>query len=575
MCECILTHCTKIVRAAVEEACKTDVGGIYEEILVAFPTEKGRGHLYTNAAMKMAKPMKMSPMDAGELICSFLEKDDIFARVQLLKPGFINMDLRPQFIHRQMIQLLKQKDKFGHQNIGCGERVNVEYVSANPTGPLHVANARGAILGDVLASVLSALGYDVCREYYINDGGGQVEVLSKSLFQAYKKALGLDYKMEKNMYTYQYLFDLGQELAKQDLDKWIHNPQEDSLHAVGEFGVERILSRIKEDLGKLGVCHDVFSSEKAICSQGGIEEAVSLLQEKGYVYEGYLPPPKGKGANPENYRPRKQLLFRASEFGDSQDRPMQKENGDWTYFAVDVAYHLDKIKRGFLNQIVLLGADHGSYLRRMEGAVSAVSDRKATLRCFVYQLVNLIKEGDKVSMSKRSGNFVPLQELLNEVEGGTIRFTMLTRHHNVQLDFDCEKVVKETRENPYYYLQYAYVRAFSVLNKGNGIDVTENATEQDLATLDNHAYLSLMVKILAWPSCIRQAAISLDPHKIASYMLELAALFHEVWSLGNRDSSLRFIQQTQDPGKMALVQATAFTFESGMGILGIEPLQEL
>lgn len=571
MCECIITYFEKIVHSAAQQVCSVGV----DDVVVDFPTERGRGHIYTNAAMKLAKHMKKNPMEVGEAISRLLEKDPAIAAVEVVPPGFINLVLDSDFVYTSLIRILSRKDKFGHSSLGDNEKINIEYVSANPTGPLHVANARGAVLGDVLANSFSALGYDVCREYYVNDKGGQVKVLSESLFEAYKKALGKSYKVEKGMYNYPYLFALGEEIAAKDGDKWLNSREDAALQAMEEFGVSCILNRIKEDLAALGVHHDVFSSEKDVSSSERIKKVVAFLRGQGFVYEGYIPLPKAKGKDikTKGRGPRKQLLFRSSEFGDSQDRSMQKENGDWTYFAADVSYHMDKIERGFLNQIVLLGADHGSYLKRMEGAVKAMSGDKANLRCLVYQLVNLVKGGDRVSMSKRGGNFVPLRELLEQIEAAAIRLVMLTRHHNMNLDFDCEKAIQETKDNPYYYLQYAYVRTLSILEKDRfGPD---KVTKNQLKSLKDERYMCLMVKLLGWPTCIRQTVQALDPHKICSYLLEVSAIFHGIWSLGNQNSSFRFIQGEKDLGKLTLVQAVAHVLKSGMDILGIKPLRRL
>ena len=494
-------------------------------------------------------------------------------------PGFLNIRLKPQVWQNLVGTVLTMGQDFGKSDLGVGKRVNVEYVSANPTGPLHVGHTRGAVFGDALASLLQYAGWDVTREYYINDGGAQVNVLARSAFNRYLEAHDLTVDWPEGTYPGDYLVEVGEALKAKYGDRWLDAPEEEWLDEVREFSANAMMDMIREDLAQLGVKMDMFYSEKSLYGTGRIEAAIEALREKGLIYKGTLEPPKGK--LPEDWEPREQTLFRSTAHGDDVDRPIMKSDGAWTYFAPDIAYHYDKVSRGFDALIDVFGADHGGYVKRMKAAVSALSDGKVPLDIKLCQLVKLFKNGEPFKMSKRAGNFVTLRDVVEQVGPGVTRFHMLTRKNDAPLDFDFDKVLEQSKDNPVFYVQYAHARVHSVLRRARdaGVDVSEVAlAKADLSKLSHDAELKVAHQIGEWPRLVEIAARTNEPHRIAFYLYELASDFHSLWNRGNDEPALRFVQEGDTDttsAKIALARAVAVVISAGLGILGVEPVEEM
>tara|TARA_R110000824_G_scaffold12166_7_gene53353 strand:- start:89 stop:1849 length:1761 start_codon:yes stop_codon:yes gene_type:complete len=548
------------------------------------PRDTSHGDITTNAAMVLAKPAGMKPRDIADLLAAKLDALPEVTETAVAGPGFINMRLADDFWHARLAEILTTGTAFGDSDFGkAAGKVNVEYVSANPTGPLHVAHARGAVVGDVLARLLKKAGYDVTTEYYINDAGAQVETLARSAYLRYREALGetVD-EIPEGMYPGEYLIPVGQALAEADGDKWLNVDEDTWLPHVREFTVARMMAQVKEDLAALGIQQDVYTSEKELVAAGAVDAVYKTLADRGLIYTGVLEPPKGK-PTPDDWEPRPQSLFRATEFGDDIDRPLKKSDGSWTYFSNDIANHLDKFKRGFTQMIDIFGADHGGYVKRMKAAVTAVSEGKADLDIKLCQMVHLMKNGEPMRMSKRAGNFVTLRDLIDEVGRDVVRFLMLTRKSDTQMEFDLAKAVEQSRDNPVFYVQYAHARCRSVLRSAPdelaGLDTSAEALAQaDLSLLADPAELDLVKIMAAWPRIVEQAAEAHEPHRVAFYLNDVASAFHGLWNMGKDDTSLRFIQ-TDTPeisrARMALVQATATIIASGLDVLGVTPVEEL
>ncbi|MFN3938871.1 MAG: arginine--tRNA ligase, partial [Gemmobacter sp.] len=471
--------------------------------------------------------------------------------------------------------VLKAGADYGRSSLGAGRRVNVEFVSANPTGPMHVAHARGAVVGDALSNLLAFAGWEVTREYYINDGGAQVEVLARSAFERYRQAHGLDPDIREGLYPGDYLIAVGEALKARHGALLLDRPEADWLVEVRDFATGMMMDMIREDLAALGVRMDVYSSERALYGTGRIEQALDRLRAAGLIYEGVLEPPKGK--TPEDWEPREQTLFRSTAHGDDVDRPVKKSDGAWTYFAPDIAYHWDKIDRGFDELIDIFGADHAGYVKRMKAAVAALSDGRVPLDIRLVQLVRLFKGGQPFKMSKRAGTFVTLRDLIDEVGADVVRFVMLTRKNDAPLDFDFDKVLEQSKDNPVWYVQYASARVHSVLRRAAeaGIDLS---APPDLARLDHPAEIALIRKLAEWPRLVEIAARGHEPHRIAFYLYELASELHALWNRGNEEPALRFVQEgdaATSRAKIALVQATGVVISAGLGILGVAPVEEM
>ena len=548
------------------------------------PRDTSHGDITTNAAMVLAKPAGMKPRDIADLLAARLDSLPDVTKTEVAGPGFINMRLADTFWQARLAEILTTGTAYGDSDFGkAAGKVNVEYVSANPTGPLHVAHARGAVVGDVLARLLKKAGYDVTTEYYINDAGAQVETLARSAYLRYREALGetVD-EIPEGMYPGEYLIPVGQALAEADGDKWLTADEDAWLPHVREFTVARMMTQVKEDLAALGIRQDVYTSEKELVAAGAVEAVYKTLADRGLIYTGVLEPPKGKPA-PDDWEPRPQSLFRATQFGDDIDRPLKKSDGSWTYFSNDIANHLDKFKRGFTQMIDIFGADHGGYVKRMKAAVTAVSEGKADLDIKLCQMVHLMKNGEPMRMSKRAGNFVTLRDLIDEVGRDVVRFLMLTRKSDTQMEFDLAKAVEQSRDNPVFYVQYAHARCRSVLRSAPdelaGLDTSAEALAQaDLSLLADPAEMDLIKVMAAWPRIVEQAAEAHEPHRVAFYLNDVASAFHGLWNMGKDDTSLRFIQADAPEvsrARMALVQATATVIASGLDVLGVAPVEEL
>jgi arginyl-tRNA synthetase len=535
------------------------------------------GDMASNAAMVAAKPVGKSPHEIATSLAEALSRRAGIAKAEPAGPGFVNLTLDAALLRRQLPVILAAGAGYGTSRVQRG-RINVEYVSANPTGPLHVGHCRGAVVGDALANLLAKAGYSVTKEYYINDAGAQVIALARSVYVRYLEALGRSPEAYiatvpgGMQYGGTYLLPIGAALAKTHGDRFVDAPEAVWLDLFRTFASEKMLELIREDLAVLGVRHDVFVSERAIVAAGGVEAAIDDLEEKGLIYRGVLEPPKGK--MPEDWEPREQMLFRSTAFGDDVDRPVQKSDGSWTYFANDIANHADKMARGFEDMIDVWGADHGGYVKRMEAVVKALSGNGlARLDVVLCQIVRVMKDGEPVRMSKRAGTFVELRDLLDEVGPDAVRFLMLMRKSDAQMDFDLNAAVSQTRENPVFYVQYAHARCRSVLRAAPA--VTEIAP---LDTLTAPEELALIRRLIAWPRLVEQAAQAREPHRVAFFLYELAGDFHALWNAGRDNATLRFLQEdkpAETAARVALVAATAAVLRSGLGVLGVTPVEEM
>jgi arginyl-tRNA synthetase len=551
----------------------------FDAVTVEPPRDAAHGDMATNAAMVLAKPSSCKPRDIAQRLATLLSADPRLASVEVAGPGFLNLRLASTLWADVLRAILADPAGYGRATVGAGIKVNVEYVSANPTGPLHVGHTRGAVFGDALASMLDFAGYDVTREYYINDGGAQVDVLARSVYLRYLEAHGQEVAFEDGTYPGDYLIAVGQALKEKVGDSYLGKGEQFWLEDVREFSTLAMMELIREDLLALGVKMDVFYSEKSLYGTGLIEAAIEDLKSKGLIYQGVLEPPKGK--KPEDWEPREQTLFRSTDHGDDVDRPVQKSDGSWTYFAPDIAYHYDKVQRGFDQLIDVFGADHGGYVKRMKAAVSALSNDKTSLDIKLTQLVKLFKNGEPFKMSKRAGTFVTLRDLVDQVGADATRFVMLTRKNDAPLDFDFDKVMEQTKENPVFYVQYAHARICSVMRKAQlaGVAVEDAVLQAaDLAGLTDAAELTLAAKLAEFPRLIEIAARSNEPHRIAFYLYDLASEFHALWNKGNEQPELRFLQEgnlATSQAKIALIRATAVVISNGLGILGVQPAQEM
>ncbi len=489
--------------------------------IVEPPSNRAHGDIYTNVAMVLAKHEKKNPIEIAEVLAKEFELFDEVAKVEIAGPGFINIHLKIKVWHGILKQINELKTEFGTLDIGNNQAINVEFVSANPTGPLHIGHARGAVFGDVLANLLKKVGYKVTKEYYINDAGAQIDTLIKSVYLRYKEALGEKISIEKGLYPGEYLKPIGEGLAKK-YGKEFLKKQDNQI--IREYTLSFILELIKEDMNLLGVNHDVFTSEYELQKSGKIEESIKILSDKGLVYEGYLEKPKGKES--ENWTSRKEMLFRSTKFGDDVDRALKKDGGSWTYFASDIAYHFDKISRGFNNMIVELGSDHGGYVKRLKAVVSALSDDQAKIEVKLHNIVNFFENGKPVKMSKRSGNFLTARDVVEEVGRDITRFIMLTRKNDMVLDFDFAKVKEQSKDNPIFYVQYAHARAHSLMR-----NAPKELPTADPSLLRTGGELFLIKTLAKWPDVVEIAARLCEPHRITFYLLEVAEAFHVLWGV--------------------------------------------
>jgi len=561
-------------------------------IVVEPPRESAHGDMATNAAMVLAKDAGAKPRVLAEAIAAKLRSDDLVAKAEVAGPGFINLTLKPKAWIGALRAVLAAGANYGRSNVGGGSVVNVEYVSANPTGPMHVGHCRGAVFGDALANLLAFTGFAVTREYYINDAGAQVDALARSAFLRYRQALGEDIgPIPEGLYPGDYLKPVGAELATEYGAALKSKPEAEWLPLVRHRAIEMMMGQIRNDLLALKVVHDVFFSERSLLEgpRDQVSELIAALRRAGYVYEGRLPPPKG--APVEDWEDREQTLFRATAFGDDVDRPLMKSDGSYTYFASDIAYHKNKVDRGFRSMIDVWGADHGGYVKRVQAAVSAVraitNTPTADLDVKIVQLVKLLRAGEPVKMSKRAGEFVTLREVVDEVGKDPVRFMMLYRKNDASLDFDLAKVIEQSRDNPVFYVQYGHARGQSVFRNAREVLAQLPAEPAPRASLlagaplerlEDAGELALMRRLALYPRLIEAAALAHEPHRIAFYLYDLASDFHAQWNRGKDASYLRFIIQN-DPqitmARLALVQGVVTVLASGLGLLGVEAPDEM
>jgi arginyl-tRNA synthetase len=570
-----------VVRGFVLQDLAALVPGMPEEVLarveVAPTKDTAHGDMASNAAMIVAKPAGKNPR---ELAAGLVEKLSVragIAKAEAAGPGFVNITLTPELLLKQLPVILAAGEAYG-QGQARGGKVNVEYVSANPTGPLHVGHCRGAVVGDALANLLAKAGYDVTKEFYINDAGAQVIALARSVYVRYLEALKLS--PEAYIETVQggmqyggaYLIPVGEALAEKYGDEFAETPESHWLPVFRDFAVARMLELIREDLAALGVAHDVFSSERVLVENGGVARGLQSLRDQQLIYRGILEPPKGK--TPDDWEPREQELFRATDFGDDVDRPIAKSDGNYTYFANDIAYHADKMARGYTAMIDVWGADHGGYVKRMQAAVKALSGKLARLDVLLCQIVRVMKDGEPVRMSKRAGTFVELRDLIDEVGPDAVRFIMLMRKSDAQMDFDLNAAVAQTRDNPVFYVQYAHARCRSVLRAA----AAAANPAAVLASLKAPEEMAMIRRLITWPRLVEQAAEAREPHRVAFFLYELAGDFHALWNAGRDNAALRFLQEDkpeETAARIALVEATAIVLRSGFAVLGVKPVEEM
>ena len=554
-------------------------GLAYNAISVEPPRDPAHGDMATNAAMALAKPAKASPRDLAAKLAPKLAEDPRIDSADIAGPGFINLRLAPIVWLGAFSAALQAGARFGAATQGAGKRVNVEYVSANPTGPLHVGHTRGAVFGDALAGLLDFAGWDVAREYYINDGGSQVDTLARSAHLRYQEAHGRKIEIVEGLYPGDYLVPVGEALKAEFGDSLLDAPEDEWLPKVRVFATDRMMDLVRDDLKVLGVEMDVFFSEKSLYGSGRIEEAIDTLKSRGLVYWGTLPKPKGKV--PDDWKPREQWLFRSTAYGDDEDRPVQKADGAWAYFAPDIAYHYDKVERGFDHLIDIFGADHGGYVKRMKAAVAALSEEKTPLDIKLTSMVKLFKDGVEFKMSKRSGSFVTLRDLIDEVDSDVVRFTMLTRKNDMPFDFDFNKALEQSKDNPVFYVQYAHARICSVMRGAAEAGFATGGADlqaTDLYSLNHPAWIELAQKVAEWPRLVETAAHHHEPHRVAFYLYDLASVFHSLWNKGREVPELRFLQEddkTGTPARLAALNAVSIVLSAGLGILGVTPMTEM
>lgn len=552
-------------------------------VTVEPPRDASHGDLATNAAMVLAKAVGENPRALAERIAAELAKDPDVSETSVAGPGFVNLRLGQTFWHARLGEILEEAQEYGRSTLGAGRKVNVEYVSANPTGPMHVGHCRGAVVGDALANLLAFAGYDVTREYYINDAGAQIDVLGRSVMLRYREALGEKIgEIPAGLYPGDYVIPVGEALAKDYGTKLLEMPEDEALAIVKDRAIDAMMAMIRDDLAALNVHHDVFFSERTLhaANGGAIRSAVNDLTMKGHVYKGKLPPPKGQ--LPEDWEDRDQTLFRSTEVGDDIDRPLIKSDGSFTYFAADVAYMKDKYERGFQHLIYILGADHGGYVKRLEALARAIGNNELELTVLLCQLVKLYRAGEPVRMSKRSGEFVTLREVIDEVGRDPVRFMMLYRKADAPLDFDFQKVTEQSKDNPVFYVQYASARCHSVFRQAReqfGADAfARDDLKKNIQRLDDEGELALIRKLAEYPRMVEGAAQAMEPHRIAFYLYELASMLHGQWNRGTDTEYLRFLKVNDrelTAARLGLVQAVLDVLTSGLALVGAEAPAEM
>lgn len=551
-----------------------DTGGVS----VTPPRDPERGDLATNAALALARQARRPPRALAETIAGALARLPGVESAVAAGPGFVNLTLDASMRGRIVAAAAAAGAGYGRSRLGAGRRVNVEYVSANPTGPMHIGHARGAVFGDALANLLEWTGHAVTREYYVNDAGAQVDALARSVHRRYREALGDDPgPAPPGLYPGAYLKPVGEALAARDGARWRDADPDEWLPVCRDAALDAMMAAIRDDLAALGVRMDRFSSERELIARGDVAGAIEWLAARGLVYDGVLEPPRGKPP-PEDWEPRPQTLFRASRFGDDTDRPLRKSDGGYTYFASDIAYHRDKFRRGFAETIDVWGADHGGYVKRMKAAVAAVTEGKGRLDVKICQLVNLMEDGAPTKMSKRAGAFVALRDAVDAVGRDVLRFVMLTRRNDAPLDFDLARVTERSRDNPVFYVQYAHARIRSVQRHAQAQGMDGAAGEDDLRRLEAPEERALIRHVADWPRRVEEAALAHEPHRVAFALQELAASFHALWNRGNEDEGLRFVLP-DDPSlcraRLAMLDAARSVLASGLAIVGVEPAEEM
>ena len=550
-------------------------------VAVEPPRDASHGDMATNAAMVLAKPAGINPRALAELLVAELVKSDRIEMAEIAGPGFVNLRLAPSVWLALVPHILESGIAYGDGD--AGGKLNIEYVSANPTGPMHVGHARGAVFGDALARLLEKTGHEVLREYYINDAGSQVDVLARSALLRMREAQGEAIgEIPEGLYPGDYLVPVGEKLATEHTD--LADKSDDEQVAIAKsVALPMMMDMIREDLAALGVTHAYFCSEQSLHDNGAVDNALEVLDNKGLIYQGVLEPPKGKEP-PADWEPQPQTLFKSSEFGDDSDRALKKSDGAWTYFAPDIAYHYDKVQRGYSEMIDVWGADHIGYIKRMQSAVNAITDGAGALEVKVCNLVKLMRGGEPVKMSKRAGSFITLREVVDEVGKDAVRFMMLTRKNDAPLDFDFDVVKDKSRDNPVFYVQYAHARICSVLRNAKeagfaATDIADGAlAKADLAHLKDEAELALIRSLSHYPRMLASAAQAREPHRVAFYLMDLAAAFHALWNLGKERLDLRFIQDDDRDGtlaRLALIRAAATVIASGLDVIGVTPEEEM
>ena len=553
-----------------------------QRVAVEPPREADHGDMSTNAALVLAKTARVTPRVIAEHLAEIIAKEPGVSQVTIAGPGFINWRLANHVWYQIIKDALLAGTRYGDSKMGAATRVNVEYVSANPTGPLHAAHARGAVVGDALAMLLEKTGHKVTREYYINDAGAQVDVLARSTHIRYRQALGEEIgEIPAGLYPGDYLKEIGQDLAQRYGDRWLSVDEVIWLPQIRDFAVATIMDWIRKDLLDLGVRQDVFSSERELIASGLVDQSLDELSQRDLLYTGVLEPPRGRA--PDDWEPRPQLLFRASRFGDDSDRAVRRSDGTLTYFASDIAYHHDKFRRGASVLIGVWGADHGGYIKRLQAATSAITNGGAKLDIKICQLVSLMQDGKPLRMSKRAGTFVTLSDVLAAVGRDVLRFIMLTRRNDQSLEFDLARVTEQSRENPVFYVQYAHARICSVQRHAATLLPVDQLTAEALARvpldqLDTTDEIAILRCIAQWPRVVEAAAESHEPHRIAFFLQELAAAFHGLWTRGREDAALRFLIDGDMPltlARLAMITAVAAVIRSGLEVIGVVPVEEL
>lgn len=556
----------------------------FSRLAVEPPRDPAHGDISTNAAMVLSKPLGLNPRALAEQIAAQFTADEDVAETSVAGPGFLNFRLTPAFWHRLVIDIVQKGADFGRSELGQGRKVNVEYVSANPTGPMHVGHCRGAVVGDTLANLLAFTGHEVTKEYYVNDAGSQIDVLANSVDLRYREALGEDIgEIPAGLYPGDYLVPVGQALAEEFGASLKAMPAEERMAVIRPRVIDAMMAMIRSDLKALNVEHDRFFSERSLHSDGAkpIRQAINELTFKGHVYKGKLPPPKGQ--LPEEWEDREQTLFRSTDVGDDIDRPLIKSDGSYTYFAADVAYFHDKFERGFSEMIYVLGADHGGYVKRLEAVAKAVSAGEAKLTVLLCQLVKILRNGEPVTMSKRSGDFITLREVVDEVGRDSVRFMMLYRKSSETLDFDFAKVTEQSKDNPVFYVQYAHARCASVMRQAvevfPDIDLSPDAlAKADLSELSHESELALIGKLGEYPRMLEAASSGHEPHRVAFYLYDLASLLHAHWNKGRDEPGLRFVNdknRQSTVARLGLVYAVASVLKSGLRITGTDAPEEM